>query len=88
MDQTQQQQAVNVQDLMENSERIQCDNCSGKFFEPAFVLRKLSKARVALLTQQPVGEDQIIPLQVYRCSDCKAPYAPNQMSADMLNSEE
>jgi DNA-directed RNA polymerase subunit RPC12/RpoP len=59
------QQQLNI-NLAEQPD-ITCENCGGKFFEIAFMFKKVSK----LLTGSP--QDQIAPIQAYRCSDCGQP---------------
>ena len=51
---------INPNDL----EDIVCDKCGSQCFQPVFLFKKLS----AILS--PTGNENIIPLQIYRCADC------------------
>lgn len=46
---------------------IECTECNGIYFEQAMQFKKVSK----LLTGSP--QDQIAPIQVFRCMDCGTP---------------
>jgi len=52
---------INPNDL----EDVVCDKCQSQMFEPIFLFKKLS----AVLS--PTGTENIIPMQIYRCADCK-----------------
>ena len=52
---------INPSDLTD----ILCDKCGSQCFEPVFLFKKLS----AVLS--PTGQANIIPMQLYRCADCK-----------------
>ena len=43
---------------------ILCDKCQCQTFDPVFLFKKIS----AVLS--PTGKESMIPLQVYKCSDC------------------
>jgi len=43
---------------------VECEECKGQIFVPAFLLRKVSK----LLIGAP--EDAIIPIDVFACAKC------------------
>ena len=51
---------INPNDL----EDVVCEKCGCQTFEPAFLFKKLS----AVLS--PTGKDSLIPVQVYKCTDC------------------
>lgn len=59
------QQQVQL-DLMAQPD-LDCGACGSKFFEQAYMFKTVSK----LLTGAP--EDQIAPVQVFRCMDCGTP---------------
>lgn len=46
---------------------VECETCSGKFFELAYQFKKISK----LLTGD--AEDKIAPIQLFRCMECGTP---------------
>lgn len=52
---------------MQKSTGLKCKECGGFFFEPAILLRKLSK----FVTGQT--QDTIFPVQAFRCMDCQSP---------------
>ena len=43
---------------------LKCSSCNCIFFEPVFIMKKISK----IVTGTP--NDQLVPIQVLRCSDC------------------
>ena len=43
---------------------VVCEKCGCQVFEPAFLFKKLS----AVLS--PNGKDSLIPLNIFKCSDC------------------
>ena len=51
---------INPRDLTD----VVCEKCGCQTFQPAFLFKKLS----AVLS--PTGKDSLIPLQVYKCTDC------------------
>lgn len=53
-----------IQLKLEDSEGIECPNCSGIFFNQKVLIRKWSK----LLTGSPQDHVDLIP--VFRCDDC------------------
>ena len=55
---------LHMQRLIEKSTGIECRNCNGIFFQPAFLLRKIS--RIHLTSSQ----DGFVPVQAFRCMDC------------------
>jgi len=57
-----QQQNININP--KDLEDMLCSKCKCQTFEPVFLFKKLS----AVLS--PAGKDTIIPMQVYKCSDC------------------
>ena len=44
---------------------VVCDKCGEQVFEPVMLFKKIS----AVLS--PTGKESLIPLQVYRCTECK-----------------
>jgi len=52
---------INPSDL----EDILCEKCESQCFEPTYLFKKLS----AVLS--PTGQENIIPMQLYRCAECK-----------------
>ena len=52
---------INPDDLVD----VVCEKCEGQTFEMVFMFKKLS----AVLS--PTGKDTMVPLQTYRCSECK-----------------
>tara|TARA_R110002051_G_scaffold324985_2_gene424972 strand:- start:3236 stop:3484 length:249 start_codon:yes stop_codon:yes gene_type:complete len=57
-----QQQNININP--KDLEDMLCSKCNCQTFEPVFLFKKLS----AVLS--PSGKDTIIPLQVYKCTEC------------------
>ncbi len=53
--------------MIRKSTGIKCSTCEGFFFEPTVLLRKVSRF-VSGNTQ-----DEILPVQVFRCQDCQTP---------------
>ena len=53
-----------VQIYPNDLEDVVCDKCGAQCFEPTFLFKRLS----AVLW--PTGNENIIPLQIYRCADC------------------
>ena len=47
------------------TQEVKCEKCEGTHFEPSYLMRKLS----ALLS--PAGEESLIPISIFRCTDCK-----------------
>lgn len=43
---------------------VVCESCGGKIFDIAFVVKKINKMAIGA----PV--DQMVPIQLFRCSDC------------------
>jgi hypothetical protein len=58
--QAQQQLNINPNDL----EDMLCEKCECQTFAPAFLFKKLSAV------MSPSGKDTLIPLQIYKCTDC------------------
>ena len=56
----QKQIKINPNDLTD----VVCDKCGEQTFEPVFLFKKLSAV------MSPTGKDSLIPLQVYRCTEC------------------
>ena len=58
----QKQQNINIKpsDLTD----VVCEKCGAQTFEPVFLFKKIS----AVLS--PTGKESLIPLQVYRCTEC------------------
>ena len=56
----QQQLNINPDDLTD----VLCNKCSNQTFTQVFLFKKLS----AVLS--PTGKESLIPLQVYRCTEC------------------
>jgi DNA-directed RNA polymerase subunit RPC12/RpoP len=46
---------------------MECQNCGGKIFLPAYRFKKISR----LLTGQP--KDSVMPIELYVCASCGAP---------------
>ena len=44
---------------------VVCEKCGEQTFEPVFLFKSIS----AVLS--PTGKESLIPLQVYRCTECK-----------------
>jgi hypothetical protein len=51
---------INPNDL----EDMVCSKCECQTFEPVFLFKKLSAV------MSPTGKETLIPLQVYRCTEC------------------
>jgi len=62
--------------IMRSTTQEECKNCSGMFFNQVFAFRRMP----ALVVGAP--RDQLIPMPVFRCSDCGTPIE------DMLPEEE
>ena len=58
--QQEQQFNINPEDLTD----VVCESCGSQFFEPTFLFKKIS----AILS--PNGKESMIPMQIYKCSDC------------------
>ena len=52
---------INPNDLVD----VVCEKCGCQTFQPVFLFKKLS----AVLS--PTGKDTMVPLQTYRCTECK-----------------
>ncbi len=52
---------INVKDAQD----VKCDECEGKVFIPAFLIKKIS----ALVS--PTGQEIMAPVQVFQCCGCK-----------------
>jgi len=59
-----QEQPLNVNVSLEQTDSIKCDECASTVFHPAFMLRRVS----ALLS--PTGKETVIPIQVFACDSC------------------
>ena len=59
-----QNEGLNVNINPSDLEDVVCDKCGSQCFEPTYLFKKLS----AVLS--PTGNENIIPLQIYRCADC------------------
>tara|TARA_Y100000296_G_C5075470_1_gene207091 strand:- start:367 stop:594 length:228 start_codon:yes stop_codon:yes gene_type:complete len=57
-----QEQSIKVD--LASADEISCEECKGVYFAPVFVIKRLS----ALVS--PSGEEKMIPLQTFKCSDC------------------
>jgi hypothetical protein len=51
---------------------VQCEECDGEIFQPAFMIRKVS----ALVS--PTGKETMLPVQLFSCVAC------NHVNKDML----
>lgn len=58
----QEQQSLNIG--IEDTQAVECDECSSMYFEQALHIRKAS----GLLTGQ--GKPSFMPIPVFRCVDC------------------
>lgn len=56
------QQNININP--EDLEDVVCNKCECQTFEPVMLFKKLS----AVLS--PTGKETLVPLQVYKCTDC------------------
>jgi hypothetical protein len=59
----QEDMSLQVRGLLEKSKGIEC-SCGGFCFKPVTILRRVS----GLYTGTP--QDQVIPVQAFRCDDC------------------
>jgi hypothetical protein len=58
----------------EDLEDVTCDNCGSKVFREAIMFKKVS----AIVS--PNGQEQLVPVQIFRCDDCgniPAMFLPN-----------
>lgn len=60
---------------------VKCGSCEGKVFDIAFIVKKVNKMAIAA----PV--DQMIPIQVFRCSDCGEVLLESLPSPKLLEDE-
>lgn len=59
-----QQLELQMRGILAQTTGITCQNCTGIFFTPAVILRKLSRLHTGK------GTDDFIPVQAFRCMDC------------------
>ena len=55
-----QQVKINVAD----SPNVECENCENIFFDKVTIIKKISKLLVG------TSEDQLVPMETYKCSEC------------------
>lgn len=55
---------LQVRGLLEKSTGTNCQSCGGFCFKPVTILRKISKLHIGS------AQDQVIPVQAFRCDDC------------------
>ena len=67
MQNNQGQQQLNMQQIMNNSTELKCENCGSMFFRNVNLLRKISP----LVTSN--GQPAVMPIPVWRCDDCDMP---------------
>jgi len=67
MNSNQQPTQAQMLGAMSKTTGTRCSQCEGFFFEPAILFRKLSRFVTGEL------QDQVIPIQAFRCMDCHAP---------------
>jgi hypothetical protein len=60
----QQEMELQVRGLLEKSTGIECQSCGGFCFRPVTILRRVSKLYIGS------PQDQVIPVQAFRCDDC------------------
>ena len=68
----QNQQRKQIEELAGKATTITCSNCSGHFFNTAFIIKRVSPI------VSPSGEEMIIPIQTFRCVGC------NSVNSDFL----
>lgn len=56
------QQSININ--LSEADDISCDNCGGKLFSPAFMIKRIS----ALMS--PTGQETLAPIQIFKCDAC------------------
>ena len=56
------QQQINVD--LSQAEDIACEECEGKLFSPAFMIKRIS----ALMS--PTGQETLAPIQIFKCDSC------------------
>lgn len=55
---------LQMRGILEKTTGIECKSCNGLFFEPAVILRRLSRLHTGR------SQDDFIPVQAFRCMDC------------------
>lgn len=55
-------QNINID--LKNVDNVQCEECKGETFVPAFIIKHLG----ALVS--PTGQETMVPVQVFKCSEC------------------
>jgi len=55
---------ANVNVRLEDLTDVKCDECGGEYFKPVVMIKRLSPL------VSPTGQEQLMPLQVFRCDDC------------------
>jgi DNA-directed RNA polymerase subunit RPC12/RpoP len=65
MQQGQEQLPMNFN--LNDARDMECQNCGGKIFLPAYRFKKISR----LLTGQP--KDSVMPIELYVCASCGSP---------------
>jgi hypothetical protein len=56
------QQQINVD--LSQAEDITCEECEGKLFSPAFMIKRIS----ALMS--PTAQETLAPIQIFKCDSC------------------
>ena len=67
-----------------NAQNIVCDKCGSKLFEPAYVLKRVSKL------VSPSGRDEVIEIPVFVCAKCGeiAPHYKSNANYSKIMGEE
>jgi uncharacterized Zn finger protein len=60
---------------------LSCKSCGGCLFDIAYVVKKISKMAVAAPT------DQLVPVQILRCTDCGEVLSESLPHPDLLKNE-
>lgn len=55
----------------EKSETMHCSECGSTIFQESFVLKKFKKTLIEIPGEYSFPEDQIVPISVLVCSNCK-----------------
>lgn len=54
-----------MMELLDKATDIKCAKCDSKLFEKVTILKQISRLIA------PTNQDTIVPLEIYRCADCK-----------------
>ena len=55
---------TNINLKLDDLTDIKCNECESEYFRPAMLMKRLSPL------VSPTGNEQIVPIQIFRCDDC------------------